>query len=186
MVLSNHMIKLEENEEIKKVIRRHWFVMLPNILVLFISALAPALAYYFFLNSGFFPLDTSVKDIIENFVSRWQLFAYSLWLLALWIVFFIEWTDYYLDLWVVTDRRILDAEQKGFFHREVTSFSYRQIQDITVETRGILETFLKFGTLHIQTAGHDRDIVIKDAIDPEGARSLVLELSRRHELLGDK
>jgi len=116
---------------------------------------------------------------IQNFVLRWNVFGYSIWLLLLWIMFFIEWTDYYLDLWVITDSRILDVEQKGFFHREVTSFNYSQIQDITVETRGLIETFFKFGTLHIQTAGHNREIVIRDASRPEEARSLILRLQEK-------
>lgn len=177
------MIKLEEGERIVMVARRHWFVILPKILGLIFGALIPILLYLILSHGSYFSYyqKLGVESVIENIFSEKVLFYYSIWLLLLWVVFFIEWTDYYLDLWVVTDRRILDVEQKGFFHREVTSFGFRQIQDITVETRGLLETFFKFGTLHIQTAGHDRDIIIKDASDPELVRSLVLDLTHRYE-----
>jgi uncharacterized membrane protein YdbT with pleckstrin-like domain len=74
---------------------------------------------------------------------------------------------------------VIDIEQKGFFHREVTSFSFRQIQDITVETKGLIQTFFKFGTLHIQTAGHDRDILINSAENPEEVRTLVLKYQEK-------
>lgn len=152
--------------------------MIPMALAILAIALAP-MALTIFLSSGILPLDESIKNAIETFVSKWKVFGYSLWFLLLWVVFFIEWTDYYLDLWVITDRRIIDVEQKGFFHREVTSFKFEQIQDITVETRGLIETFLKFGTLHIQTAGHNREIVIRDAHQPEDARTLILRLSEK-------
>lgn len=172
------MIKLEEGEQNIKILRRHYLVMVPMVLILMFGVLAPSILYYFLI-SGFVSLDQNLIIIIENFVSKWSVFGYAIWLLVLWIMFFVEWTDYYLDLWIITDRRIVDVEQKGFFHREVTSFNYIQIQDITVETRGFVETFFKFGTLHIQTAGHNREIVIRDAYYPEDARSLILQLQEQ-------
>lgn len=135
------------------------------------------------LLSGFVPFDAGAKISMQNFLEKWATLGYSLWLLILWTFFFIEWTDYYLDIWIITNKRIIDVEQKGFFHREVTSFNYNQIQDITVETHGLLETFLKFGTLHIQTAGHNRNIIIKDAHYPEEARSLILGLQQKSTIV---
>lgn len=179
------MIKLEDGEKVMMVVRRHWFVVLPKIFGFILGAFAPVLLLLvldIFFASELTPFFLGVSEAVEKAISENGFFWYSLWLLILWVIFFIEWTDYYLDLWIVTDRRILDVEQKGFFHREVTSFGFRQIQDITVETKGLLETFFKFGTLHIQTAGHDRDIIIKDAINPEAVRSLVLGLADRYEL----
>lgn len=172
------MIQFETGEQIIKIVRRHYLVMIPMVLVITLGALFPVFVIAL-LSASFLPLDESVKTAIELFVSKWKVFGYTLWLLLLWVIFFIEWTDYYLDLWVVTDRRIVDVEQKGFFHREVTSFKFEQIQDITVETRGLIETFFKFGTLHIQTAGHNREIVIRDAHYPEDARTLILRLSEK-------
>jgi len=172
------MFKLEDKEIIIKVIRRHYLVMVPMILTLLLLTLLP-LFIYVLLVSDFLLLDQNVKMTIETFFSEWKVFGYSLWLLLLWIIFFIEWTDYYLDLWIITDKRIIDVEQKGFFRREVTSFSFGQIQDITVETSGFVETFFKYGTLHIQTAGHNREIIIRDAYLPEEARTLVLRLQEK-------
>ena len=172
------MIVFEEGEKVVKVVRRHYLVVVFMVLAAAFAALAP-LIIYFLLFSRFVPLEPSIKDVAENIISEWKAFAYSTWLLLVWVVFFVEWTDYYLDLWIITDKRIIDVEQKGFFHREVTSFRFEQIQDITVETKGFIETLLKFGTLHIQTAGHNREIVIKDAHYPEDARALILKLSER-------
>lgn len=168
------MINFEPNEKILKVVRRHYFVITPTIIGLLMLALLP-IFIYFLVASSILSLPNEVKSLIVVLSQKWGVFAYSIWILILWIIFFIEWTDFYLDLWIISDKRIIDMEQKGFFHREVTSFTYEQIQDITVETRGIIETVLKFGTLHIQTAGHLRDIKIRDAHNPEEARSLILK-----------
>src|SRR3989344_5868723 len=174
------MIKFENGENIIKIVRRHYLVLLPMVFALVIGALAPMILLYF-LTSGFIPFNTQIVASISSFLDGYKIFAYALWLLALWLIFFIEWSDYYLDIWILTDRRIIDVEQMGFFHREVTSFNYDQIQDITVETRGLIETFFKFGTLHIQTAGHNRDIIIRDAHYPEDARILILKLQQKYK-----
>lgn len=174
------MIKFEEGEKIEKIVRRHYFVILPTIMLMVLLALAPIFFIQIIL-SDLFPLQEVLKSNIQNFISEWKVFGFSIWLLILWVIFFIEWTDYYLDIWILTDRRIIDVEQKGFFNREVTSLSYGRIQDITVETRGIMETFFKFGTLHVQTAGSSREIVINNAHYPEDARSLMLQLQQKHK-----
>lgn len=152
--------------------------MLPQTIVNFILALAP-LMFYLLINSFLVPIDMDIKIWLNNFSHEWGSFGYAVWLLFLWVIFFIEWTDYYLDIWVITDKRIIDVEQIGFFNREVTSFYYAQIQDITVETRGFIETFFNFGTLHVATAGHVIDIAIKGASRPEEARALILKQSHR-------
>ncbi len=176
------MIIFEEGEEILKVLRRHYFVILPLIFGVLFLSVAPLLIYAFLL-SGFIPFDQGFIDFLVQFATHYKVFAYSLWLLTLWIFFFIEWTDYYLDSWVITNKHILDIEQRGFFHREVISFRYEQIQDITVETRGFLETMLKFGTLHIQTAGESKQILIRDAHEPEVARALILKLQEKSKAI---
>lgn len=172
------MIKFEKDEKIIKTIRRHFLIMIPTTVGLVFLAIMPMLLFLMLsLDISF--IDPNLKFSLEEKISEWKIFGYSLWLLLLWVIFFMEWTDYYLDAWVITDKRIIDIEQKGFFHREVTSFEFTQIQDITVETRGVLCAILKFGTLHIQTAGHNRNIIINDALYPEDARSLILNLSRQ-------
>lgn len=172
------MFVFDEGEKILKIVRRHYFVMLPPIIVNFVLALAP-LMFYLLINSILVPIDMDIKIWLNNFFYEWGSFSYAVWLLFLWVMFFIEWTDYYLDIWVITDKRIIDVEQIGFFNREVTSFYYAQIQDITVETRGFIETFFNFGTLYVATAGHGINIAIKDASNPEEARALILKQSHR-------
>lgn len=172
------MIKFEPGEEVVKIIRRHCLVLVPDVLMILVLAMLPLGLYQFFI-SDLLPFASEAKDFVAELFEEWKVFGYSIWLLMLWIFFFVEWTDYYLDLWVLTNTRIVDVEQKGFFHREVTSLSFSQIQDITVETRGFIETIFKFGTLHVQTAGHNREIVICDAHYPEEARSLILQLQHK-------
>ncbi len=172
------MIKLETGEQIITIVRRHYFVMFTSLITIALVALLP-LVLLEMVMSGFISIDGDIGILITRTLGEWKFFAYSIWLLLLWVMFFIEWTDYYLDIWIITDRRIIDIEQRGFFNREVTSFSYDYIQDITVETRGLIPTLLKFGTLHVQTAGQHREILIRSAAYPERVRSIILGLQKK-------
>ena len=101
-------------------------------------------------------------------------FLYALWLLVLWISFFIQWTNYYLDVWYITEKRIIDVEQKGIFSRNVSSIRFDKIQDINVEVRGVVATFLNYGNVEVQTASETSgSFIMKNASRPELIRQVV-------------
>jgi len=172
------MIIFDEGEKIIKIVRKHYFVIMPTVLLTFFLAMAPFLLFSF-LGSDFLSIEPEIKDVVFDFLAKWKVFGYSIWFLLLWVTFFMKWTNYYLDMWIITNKHIIDVDQKSFFHREITSFRYEQIQDITIETNGLVQTFLKFGTLHIQTAGQGNNIIIKDAHYPEEAKTLILQLQEQ-------
>ena len=65
-------------------------------------------------------------------------------------------------------------EQHGFFRREIASFRLERLQDVTTEVRGIVATFLKYGDVHVQTAGTDREFVFKYAANPKEVKEKIL------------
>lgn len=82
-------------------------------------------------------------------------FFWSLWLLFLWAFFALLWTDYYLDIWVITNHRVIDVEQLGLFRRNISSFRFNQIQDATVKVSGLIATLIGFGTVELRTASNE-------------------------------
>ena len=72
-----------------------------------------------------------------------------------WSFFALLWTDYYLDVWVVTNHRVIDVEQLGLFNRTISSFRFDQIQDATVKVPGLLATLIKYGTVELRTASDE-------------------------------
>jgi uncharacterized membrane protein YdbT with pleckstrin-like domain len=104
--------------------------------------------------------------------------AYPLWAVICWGNFFISLTFYFMRYLVITNERIVEIEQKGFFNREVSSFRLENIQDITVDVAGVLASVLDYGDVQIQTASKDRDFTIKNAPHPEALKLLI---SQEHE-----
>lgn len=145
------MLKLYETEKIALVIHRHWFVMARTVVVFFILILIPpaVLSALPILTAQF---DASVVEPATNFFL-------SLYIMVLFIFLFLLWMDYYLDMWIITNSRIIDVEQKGLFNRQISEIPLQHVQDVTIEVRGFIETFLKFGRIRIQTAG-EREFTI--------------------------
>lgn len=145
------MLQLQSGEKILTSVRKHWFVVLRTAAIFFILILIPPLALTFlpFVTANFNP------EIVEPLLN----FFLSLYIITLFLFLFLFWMDYYLDMWIITDQRIIAVEQKGLFRREISEIPLRRVQDITIEVSGIIETFLKFGTIRIQTAG-EREFTI--------------------------
>ncbi|OGZ33583.1 MAG: hypothetical protein A2Y98_01460 [Candidatus Portnoybacteria bacterium RBG_19FT_COMBO_36_7] len=135
--------ELKPEEKIIMTLRRHWLVLtfsliwfLPVFLIPFVLWLT---ASYLNIQSVFF------APFFWLFCSLWWLFA--------WAGLAINWVNIYLDYWIITNQRIISTYQKGLFRREVSELSFSRIQDITVSVKGIIKTFVNYGSLEIRTAG---------------------------------
>ena len=157
-------IELRSDEKVLAEVRRHWFFIAIRALGLGVLAIIPLLAFVATIFG---------RSFIQGDFILFLFVLYGFYLLVLWIIFYIFLTTYYLDVWYITNQRIVDVEQHTLFSREVTTFHYDRIQDVTVEVAGIVATFLKYGTLHIQTAGDDRDIKLTLATKPYEAKELI-------------
>ncbi len=168
MTSKDDLVQLEDGEKVLLEVRRHPFHLWNKGIflgVLFFVALvlAPIIARVF------------SKLGAEAYGNGITGFIVTLWTLALWVVFFYQWTDYFLDVWIITNRRIFDVEQKGVFTRNISVTRLEQVQDVTIEVKGILATFLKFGTIHIHTAGSEIDFKIMDATDPLSVKETIMK-----------
>ena len=171
--MADYLVNLEPDEHIVHEIRRHMFVFYNRIFVIFILFIAPIF------------VSRVVVSYLNELTGRGLsifVFFYLVWFLVLWLFFFFRWTDYYLDVWVLTNKRIFDVEQKGFFSRSMSVFRLERIEDITINVDGLLATFLKYGDIHIHTAGaHDSDgdgitdLTINTAKDPLIVKQLIMD-----------
>lgn len=142
-------LELETGEEILSQVRKHWFIIGIELLGIAFAALAP-----FIFTPIVFVL-IRVSGITDPaLLSASVLTALgAAWLLLMWMTLFNVLTNYFLDTWTITNKRLIVIDQRGFFNRSVSSFRLERLQDLSVEVRGIIPTLLDFGTLRAQTAG---------------------------------
>jgi len=163
-------IALAEGEKIVVVIRRHWFSLA-------VEGVFDIFVFVCLIGAMLF-LDT-VMLVGENSqyaeaVVPIGFFGLGFFGLLLWMHFFASWSDHWLDTWIITDRRFIDIEQKGFFVREVSSFPLDRIQDVTYTVAGIIPTWLHFGDVRIQTASISEDFIMRQVPFPQDVKEHLL------------
>lgn len=163
------MLTLSDNEKVLIVVHKHWFVMVGPIVTFALLLLAPVIIL------AILPFMT--RDFNQILVAILTNFSLSLYIMILIIFMFLIWMDFYLDMWIITSKRIIDIEQRGLFSREISEIPLVHIQDITLEVRGIVRTFLKFGTIRLQTAG-EREFAIRDIPHLYEVKDLILKYSQ--------
>ena len=166
------MITLAQDERIIHTIRKHWFILVVRTVELLFFLILP-IALYFFLTGSALPLEEVSLEL--TLPLPLLIFAISLLTLMVWMRFFSLVTDIYLDSWTITNKRIIDIEQKGFFNRQVSSFRIERIQDVTTDINGIIATFLDFGDIHVQTAGDNQEFIIRGVPNPKAIKQNILK-----------
>jgi uncharacterized membrane protein YdbT with pleckstrin-like domain len=163
----------EEGEEILVVLRRNWF----NILVQFIPVLV--LTAILFLSLFFLP---SIFQILKDpALQNFFYFLESLLAMFICILFFLIWVDYYLDTWIITDRKIVNIEQKGLFSRTTSELAMDKIQDITTEVTGMFPTLVNYGDVFVQTAAEKERFIFRKVSNPYKIKDLLMSLQKEKE-----
>lgn len=173
------MITLHANEKIELIIRKHWFVIIQHIIAFIIILVAPAAVLFII------PLILAQLNIDPNAVGPFIDFLLSLYILIPLGYLFLMWTDYYLDLWIITNERIIDIEQRGLFNREISEIPLHRVQDVTLEIQGPVETLLDFGTIKVQTAG-EQHFEIRFVPHLYEAKEIILKFANEFRIPGSK
>lgn len=158
----------KEGEEVIALIRRHPFTIYIRLGIFGFIGLVPIFGFLIFYSY-----------IVNGWLGPYLL-ASGLWYLFLWFAAFQMLTLYTLSTVIITNRRIIDSNQRGFFNREISELQSNRIQDVTVHIEGFIETFLKFGDVTIQTAGTEKEFVFIQVPHPEMVKDTVMQLAAAH------
>jgi hypothetical protein len=160
-------IQLEQDEMILLQVRKHWFILSLQILSVVILAFLPFVLFFF--------IDHYVELAVFGKINTGVCVAlYTAWLLFMWMALFAVWTNYYLDVWTITNKRLIAVDQKGFFSRSTASFRLERLQDIMINVNGIVATLLNYGSIELQTAGVEQNFKVMGLPDPAHIKATIL------------
>jgi hypothetical protein len=80
-----------------------------------------------------------------------------------------------LNIWIVTDTRILDIWQITFFNRKISELHLESIQDISVNTNGIIQSYFNFGNIDIQTAASAQHFTFEEVPHPLEIKDKIMD-----------
>ena len=166
----SHLIKQKSYEHVVYVLRRHAFTFIPKIILFIVLALVPVLVH--FMIDTLFP-----RLFLHDAVFAIGVLLGSLYYLSILLFFYTQFIVFYLDMWVVTNDRVVDVEQFGLFSRTISELDLFRIQDVTTDVHGLFATLLKYGNVAVKTASSNVHINFKDVPNPNKVREDLIRLS---------
>lgn len=163
-----HFNGQRKGEEILLVSHRHWF----NIAIQFayVFGIVAFIVLIYSVAPYVFP-ESEQNTLILNFFV-------SFFFMLFWIFSATVWIDYYLDVWIITDQRIVNIEQKGLFSRQVSELEHIRVQDVTTDVRGFIPTFMNYGDVFIQTAAEKERFTFRSVPNPYKIKTLIMRLQK--------
>jgi len=164
------LIKQKSYEHVVHLLRRHWITFIPFLVGFFALLLVPVALYIFFQNF----------EVPFGNATAWYtagIIVGGIYYLFLLVFFFTRFVEFYLDLWIVTNDRIIDIEQFGLFSRSISELELFRIQDVTTHINGVFPTFFNYGDVDIKTASKNTTIIFKNIHNPNRIREELLQLS---------
>lgn len=166
-----HFTGQRENEEVIEVIHRHWLNIIVQFLTLFLLTIL--------LLGGAVLLPLFFPTLLNGSMPTLLPFIENTFFLFIWLFGFLIWIDYYFDVWIITNERIVNIEQCGLFNRYISELNFRTIQDVTTVVAGIIPTVFNFGEVFVQTAGEQERFLFHMVPDPYHIKDVIMKLSER-------
>jgi len=139
------------------LIKRHWIILI-KLCCLFLLWLLVTWLMYIFWNYAWIHL------LVIIF---WMIYS---------IFLYIEWINHELDLYIITNNRIIWVDQVGFLDRKVSECNLGQVQEVWNETKWLLANLLNYWTIKIQTAWNATNFHMDLAPDPIKSSRKILNI----------
>ncbi|MDO8513478.1 MAG: PH domain-containing protein [bacterium] len=135
------------DEKVFLFVRRHWISFAPTILISIFMIFFP-IAVIIGIIYGF---KIEVNPIIVQYI----ILSVSAYILFIMTFFIVGWVDYYFDVLIITDERLVNIEQNGLFNRHISELDLLRVQNVSTSVKGILPTMFDYGCVVVQTAGEN-------------------------------
>ncbi|QQG49605.1 MAG: PH domain-containing protein [Candidatus Berkelbacteria bacterium] len=176
-------LNLHPGEQIQLIVRHHWAGFLGTLMLVLGMALVPILMIV--AASLLDGLDIeSIVPIVVLFISGFFIFLLTF--------LFGAWINFYYDIVFITNNRILNVDQKGLLARGTSELPLLQVQNVSAQVEGFLQTTFNYGTLIIETAGAGTSddphrpglqgyFTIHDLPDPNRLARIIIEFHHKAE-----
>lgn len=143
--------------------RKHWITILQPAIIFLLLIFLPLVIYFLINSNSWFSL---ISDLF------W--FLATAYFLIVWNLFFYNIMLYSLNTVIVTNKRVLDNQQKGFFQYILNELEKDKIQDVSVKINGAFASLLDYGDIEIQSAGTQNKFYFKKLPHPQKIKEVIM------------
>lgn len=158
------------NERVFIMLRKHIFTNLGWVVTTIISILVPIGISIL--------LKVLNVDIYESLPIK-QTYVWAailIWYSIVLTTAFMRFLDWYFNIYVVTNERIIDFDFNPFAYHKISEAGLESIVDATQETIGFLPMLFNYGDVYVQTAGEKREFDFLSVANPAWVRDKIMDL----------
>jgi membrane protein YdbS with pleckstrin-like domain len=157
-----------QDEITQRVVYKHIISIFPFLFSVFVMGVVGILgAYYLGANSA------QVSQYVPQSLVSLGGFLYILILIFLFVGVLWIWRRNKI---VITNQHIVDIDQVGIFNRTVSTLRLGEIQDLSADVHGPMQTIFQYGTIMIQTAGERENFKFDYVPHPYELEHYILEI----------
>jgi hypothetical protein len=152
----------EEDEKIYLTIRSHWLVNIKWVSIAILMVIVPI--FFNFL------------DFFSSMPLKYRIISTIFWYILTFIYSFEHFISWYFDVFIITDRRLVDIRFNNLLNKHFAEVDFARIQDVSSSIKGILATFFNFGDVLVQTASEINQMTLRKVPKPEKIIKLLQEI----------
>ncbi len=151
-------ITVAEGEEIVEVIRQHWIAKIGALCAATLFVLLPFFFMFYLFGLGAIGVTLFVTLIIFG------------------LIFCAR--EYYMwkyNVFVITNKKVIDIDQRGLFHKVVSEVAFPKVLDVSYQSKGIINAVFGFGDITVKTSIPDLALAIRHVAQVKKRTALLIE-----------
>lgn len=162
----------EQEETIVLFLRQHIIILFGPALLTALLAVTPVFVFPFLFRQLTLPIVFPVGYAIVG-TACWYVATFGFALMS-----FLRW---FFNIYIVTDRRIVDIDFIHLLYKEFSEARLERIQDISYKSGGIFAAFFDFGNVDVQTAGEMPNLEFSAVPHPARVVETISDLLEQHK-----
>jgi hypothetical protein len=160
-----------EGEKLLALYRAHFVTNTRWILITILLAATPPIV--------------AIINVLDPIISNFNIPSYSvdgfalIWYLGTFAFAFQHFLNWYFNIYIVTDRRIVDMDFFQLLYKKVSSAHLENIEDITFTIGGVSQVLFHYGDIHIQTAGTENNFEFLKVPNPNVVKQIIEEAKHK-------
>ncbi len=166
----------DPDEVVHLLIRKHPITNIGWIISSIILVIFPLVLMTVFANLKINTFQYIAADI--------QIMVLLLWYLLTMFMTFQSFLIWYFNVYIITDKRLIDIDFSGLWKKRISETSFGQIEDATYQTDKFWHILFDYGDIFVQTAAEKSEFefasIPKPAIVHDKFTDLVEEFKKKH------
>ena len=158
-----------EGEKVLLLLRQHPVTNLGWGLVSLVMLFVPA--FWELLPSGLLP-------------TKFWWVGVALWYIMVALFMVEKFLDWYFNVYIVTDERVVDIDFYGLVYRDMSVAQLSKLEDVNFKQTGGVAAMFDYGNVFLQTAGEQREFDFAKVPHPSRVVEIIYELIQEEEQEG--